>query len=107
MPTQLHENLARFAEKRDETCFAQVVEEFSGMVFNGALRRTGDRQLAEEVTQNVFAIAARKARSLSRHPQLTAWFHTTTRFEAGKAMQSRHRYRSSPSRRNSFRNPAI
>jgi len=92
MPTHPHENLARFAEKRDETCFAQVVEEFSGMVFNGALRRTGDRQIAEEVTQNVFAIAARKARSLSRHPQLTAWFHTTTRFEASKATQSRHRY---------------
>lgn len=92
MPIQLHEKLARFAEKGDETCFAQVVEEFSGLVFNGALRRTCDRQVAEEVTQNVFAIAARKSRSLSRHPQLTAWFHTTTRFEASKAMQSRHRY---------------
>ena len=93
MPAQIHEKLASFAADRDEACFAQVVEEFGGVVFNGALRRTGDRELAEEVTQNVFAIAARKARGLSRHPQLTAWFHTTTRFEASKAMQSRRRYK--------------
>ena len=94
MPTETkHETLAQFASTGEEPAFAAVVEEFGGLVFNGALRRTGDRQMAEEVSQNVFAIAARKARKLSRHPLLKAWFHTTTRLEASKAMQSRRRYR--------------
>ena len=87
-----HLALSKFAQTRDETAFAEVVREFGGLVFNGALRRTGDRQLAEEISQNVFAIAARKARGLVRHPQLKGWFHTTTRLEASKAMQSRRRY---------------
>ena len=93
MAAHLHPHLNRFAKSRDEAAFARVVEEFGGLVFNGALRRTGDPQLAEEVTQNVFAIAARKARGLARHPHPAAWFHTTTRFEASKAIQARSRYK--------------
>jgi len=93
MPTEpRHEKLAQFAQSGDELAFSAIVEEFGGLIFNGALRRTGDRPLAEEITQNVFAITARKARKLSRHPLLKAWFHTTTRLEASKAIQSRRRY---------------
>lgn len=50
VPVQFHQKLASFAEERDEAGFAQVVEEFSGLVFHGAFRRVGDRELAEEVT---------------------------------------------------------
>lgn len=87
-----HPALAEFAESADEDAFVRVVEEFSGLVFTSANRRTGDRELAREVAQNVFAIAARKAARLARHPSLSAWFYTTTRLESAKALRTRQRH---------------
>ena len=58
MAAHLHPHLNRFAKSRDEAAFARVVEEFGGLVFNGALRRTGDPQLAEEVTHSLELRAA-------------------------------------------------
>ena len=87
-----HPALAEFAESADEAAFARVVGEFSGLVFTSANRRTGDRELAQEVTQNVFAIAARKAARLAVHPSLSAWFYTTTRLESAKALRTRQRH---------------
>ena len=93
MTRDAHEHLAAFAESRDERAFARVVDEFGGLVFAAALRRTGgDFELSEEIAQNVFAITARKARRLSTHPSRSAWFYTTTRFEAAKALQSERRH---------------
>ena len=68
-----------------------MVAEYGGLVFSSALRQTGDRLLAEEVTQNVFAVLARKAPSLRNHGALTAWMFQTTRLEAAKAMRAEHR----------------
>ena len=90
--TQKHPALAEFAATRDELAFARVVEEFGGLVFTSARRRCGDRELAEEIAQNVFAIAARKARRLASHPALTGWFYTTVKLEAAKALRTRGRH---------------
>ena len=87
-----HPALAEFAESADEAAFARVVDEFGGLVFTSANRRTGDRELAREVTQNVFAIAARKAARLAVHPSPSAWFYTTTRLESAKALRTRQRH---------------
>ena len=92
MPTIEYQPLAHFAESRDEAAFARVVADFGGLVFTSARRRTGDTALAEEIAQNVFAIAARKARKLSTHPSLTAWFYTTVRLESAKALRARQRH---------------
>ena len=56
------------------------------------MRRSQDSQLAEEITQNVFAILARKASSLRRHPALMAWIFETTRLEAARAMRAEKRH---------------
>ena len=80
-------------EGRSEAAFAQIVERAGGMVYGSALRRTGDAHLAEEVTQNVFTVLARKASSLRRHPSLAAWIFQTTRYEASKAMRAENRRR--------------
>ncbi len=86
------ELLKQFLESgRSEQAFAALVRRCSGLVYASALRRTGNVQTAEEVTQNVFAILARKASSLQRHPSLTAWMYQTTKFEAAKAMRSEQR----------------
>ena len=91
-PAQTHPALAAFAASKDEAAFAKVVSEFGGLVFTSALRRTGDRELSEEVAQNVFAIVARKAKRLSSHPSLTGWLYTTVKLEAAKALRTRQRH---------------
>ena len=76
---------------RCEEAFDALVRHYGGLVYTGALRRTGDPQLAEEVTQNVFVAIADKAGSLQHHPALTAWVFKTTRFESCKAMRGEYR----------------
>ncbi len=84
--------LARFlAEDRSESVFAELVNAYGKLVYSSALRRTADPGLAEEVTQQVFAVLARKAESLRTHPQLTAWLFQTTRFESAKLLRTERR----------------
>jgi RNA polymerase sigma factor (sigma-70 family) len=82
---------AFLTSSRSEEAFAALVMCLSGLVYSSALRRTGNAQLAEEVTQNVFAIMARKASSLVSHPSLEAWTLETTRLEAAAVMRSEKR----------------
>ena len=82
---------AYLSSGRSEKAFAELMAGLGGLVFSSALRRTGSREMAEEVAQNVFAILARKASALRRHPSLLGWIYQTTRFEAAKAMQAERR----------------
>lgn len=82
---------AFLASNRSGKAFAALVESLSRLVFSRALRRTGNPQLAEEITQDVFAILARKAESLRHHPALEAWIFETTRLRAASAMRSERR----------------
>ncbi|NNC39928.1 MAG: sigma-70 family RNA polymerase sigma factor, partial [Acidimicrobiia bacterium] len=79
------------ASKRSERTFTALVESLGRLVYSSAHRRTGNPQLAEEITQNVFAVLARKAESLRRHPSLQAWILETTRLQAASAMRSERR----------------
>lgn len=72
--------------------FVALVDGLAGLVFSSALRRTGNRALAEEVAQNVFAVLARKAGSLRSHPNLSAWVFRTTQLESIKAMRTEQRH---------------
>lgn len=75
-----------------EAAFVRLVDRLSGLVFASAMRRTGSRILAEEITQNVFALLARKAASLRSHPNLSAWVFRTTQLECAKTMRSEMRH---------------
>lgn len=77
---------------RQEAAFVRLVDRLGGLVFTSALRRTGSRTLAEEVTQTVFAILAKKAEALRSHPNLSAWVFRTTQLESAKAMRSEIRH---------------
>ncbi len=77
---------------REESAFVALVERLGGLVLASALRRTGNRLLAEEVAQNVFSILARKAGSLRSHPNFSAWVFRTTQLESVKAMRSERRH---------------
>ncbi|MGI9242843.1 MAG: RNA polymerase sigma factor [Verrucomicrobiales bacterium] len=92
MSTSVSENLNQFADSGDADAFQLVVDALSGLAFSSAMRRTADREMAEEVTQNVFAILARKAAKLRNHSSLEGWIYTTTRYEAAMAMRKRQQH---------------
>lgn len=77
---------------RTESAFVALVERLGSLVFTSALRRTGNAASAEEITQNVFALLARKAASLGSHPNLSAWVFRTTQLECAKTMRSEMRH---------------
>jgi RNA polymerase sigma factor (sigma-70 family) len=92
IPKTISNDLARFAANGDEAAFRRVVDALSGLAFSSAMRRTADRGMAEEVTQNVFAILARKASKLRGHSSLEGWVFSTTRYEAAMAMRKRQQH---------------
>ncbi|MFN0128653.1 MAG: RNA polymerase sigma factor [Verrucomicrobiales bacterium] len=81
-----HELLRAFASRGSQAAFRELTERYSGLVYAAAYRRTGQRGLAEEVAQNVFAVLARKATALARPDlKLAAWLHRATVLEAARA----------------------
>ncbi len=84
--------LERFARTGDEDAFGQMVERHAPMMRGVVLRATGDAALADEVTQTVFAILARKAGEMG-HEAVAGWLHRTTFLEARNASRKAARYR--------------
>ena len=65
-----------------EAAFATVVERHINLVHSIALRHTGIAAQAEEITQAVFIILARKSARLRPDTLLEGWLHETTRLTA-------------------------
>src|ERR1039458_5938360 len=80
-----------FAASESEPSFAGLVERHIDLVHSSALRQVGDSHLAEEITQAVFIILARKAASLGPKTVLSAWLYRTTRYATADALKARRR----------------
>lgn len=85
------ELLQAYARARSEPAFEALVSRYLDLVHSAALRHVRDPQLAQEVSQAVFIVLARKAGRLSRHTSLAGWLFRTTRFVAARAVRAEQR----------------
>jgi len=88
----VQEHLTQFAQSANEAAFREVVAEYYAPILAAAERRTGDRELAQEVAQGVFTLLARKAESVEKHDNLAAWLFTTTRNLSLQGLRGKMRY---------------
>jgi RNA polymerase sigma factor (sigma-70 family) len=74
--------LREYVERDSEEAFVALVGRHINKVYSVALRHTGNPHQAEEITQAVFVILARKSRQLSRGVILYSWLYKTARLAA-------------------------
>ena len=80
-----------YAQSNSEQAFATLVSQHINLVYSVALRQVRDPNLAEEITQAVFIILARKAKSLSPKTILPGWLCRTARYVSGRALRTERR----------------
>lgn len=83
--------LDAYVTKGSERAFSEVVERYVNFVYSAALRLVRDPQLAEDVTQMVFANLAQKAKSFRPDIVLAGWLHRDTRFTALDVLRAERR----------------
>ena len=92
--TDHHELLQAYAQDHSEFAFQELVQRYVDLVYSAAIRRvSGDRELAEDVTQEVFTDLARKAAALPPTVMLGGWLHRHTGYVASTAMRGEQRRR--------------
>jgi len=85
------ELLQEYARRNSEEAFATLVSRHIDLVYSTAFRHVTNHHHAEEITQAVFVILARKAPVLSRNTILAGWLFRTTRLTAANYLRAEFR----------------
>ena len=85
------ELVREYAAHQSEPAFETLVARYVNLVYSAGLRQVGNPHLAEEVTQAVFIILARKAGSLGPKTILPSWLHRAAGFVAADALKIQRR----------------
>jgi len=85
------ELIDRYTASQDEAAFAEIVSRHSGMVYRVCCRILGDPHESEDASQAVFIVLMRKAGSLRRKQDLSAWLYGVAVHVALQALRKRTR----------------
>jgi len=70
--------VTRFVEQRSEEAFAELYGRYKDRVYGTAFTLTGDRALADDVTQEVFLRVFRKLETFERRSIFSTWIYRMT-----------------------------
>jgi len=85
--TQDWQWLRQYVENGSQEAFGALVDRYINLVFSTCRRELGDATLAEDATQEVFLLLARKAPTLHHDTILSGWLFQTARFVARNAQK--------------------
>ena len=74
--------LRQYTEQNSEEAFAALVTRHVNKVYSVALRHTRNPHQAEEITQAVFALLAKKSRHFGKGVVLSGWLYQSARLTA-------------------------
>jgi uncharacterized protein (TIGR03435 family) len=72
--------LEDYASRNSEEAFRELASRYTGLVYQAALRQTGNHYTAEEITQAVFIALAQKAAKIPKQAILAGWLFRAVRF---------------------------
>ena len=100
------ELLRQYAEDQSDAAFTALVKRHLNLVYSAARRSVDTVEQAEEITQAVFIVLARKALRLRHGTILSGWLYQTARLTAAnfRRAETRRAWRETEAHRQSLMN---